>query len=296
MVTQSTIPQFHLYGENVDDKAFNLIHIESIRDRSRPLKWTIAPHSHRYLHQVMVVRYGQGVMSVEDRDMPFEGPCLMFLTPTIVHGFQFDPTIEGYVLTFSEDVARSLFGEQTAKNWLDALETSLQIHMSDDDDMARIYDLVEDIYDEMSMAREGHRVAMRALLMLFIVSVARRARSRMQFNKVMLRRVDSTVKRLRDQIEERFRSTRKVGDYAAVLNMTADRLNEHCKKVAGVTAGHLIRQRVITEAKRQLIFTDLAITEIAYDLNFSDPSHFSRFFRRYTEFTPQQFRDHNASS
>ncbi len=39
--------------------------------------------------------------------------------------------------------------------------------------------------------------------------------------------------------------------------MTSERLNEHCKRVTGVTVGHLIRQRLITEAKRQLLFTDI---------------------------------------
>ena len=73
--------------------------------------------------------------------------------------------------------------------------------------------------------------------------------------------------------------------------MTPDRLNDHVKRATGVTAGHLIRQRVLTEAKRQLVFTGQAIHEIAYDLSFSDPSHFTRFFRKQTGMTPQSFRE-----
>jgi AraC family transcriptional activator of pobA len=57
-----------------------------------------------------------------------------------------------------------------------------------------------------------------------------------------------------------------------------------------VTAGHLIRQRVLTEAKRELVFTSRAIHEIAYALGFADPSHFARFFRKQTGMTPQDFR------
>ena len=73
--------------------------------------------------------------------------------------------------------------------------------------------------------------------------------------------------------------------------MTADRLNDHIKRATGVTAGHMIRQRVVTEAKRQLVFTNQSIHEIAYDLAFSDPSHFARFFRKQTGKTPQEFRE-----
>jgi AraC family transcriptional activator of pobA len=72
--------------------------------------------------------------------------------------------------------------------------------------------------------------------------------------------------------------------------MTPDRLNDHVKRATGVTAGHLIRQRILIEAKRQLVFTLEPINEIAYDLGFSDPSHFARFFRKQTMTTPQDFR------
>ena len=74
--------------------------------------------------------------------------------------------------------------------------------------------------------------------------------------------------------------------YADKLAMTPDRLNDHVKRATGVTAGHLIRQRVLTEAKRQLVFTSAPIHEIAYDLAFSDPSHFTRFFRKQTGINP----------
>jgi AraC-like DNA-binding protein len=63
-----------------------------------------------------------------------------------------------------------------------------------------------------------------------------------------------------------------------------------------VTAGHLIRQRVLTEAKRALVFTGQPIHEISYDLGFADPSHFARFFRKQTGTTPQAFREGRGGS
>jgi AraC family transcriptional regulator, transcriptional activator of pobA len=48
---------------------------------------------------------------------------------------------------------------------------------------------------------------------------------------------------------------------------------------------------VLTEAKRQLVFTNQPITEIAYNLGFADPSHFARFFRKQTGTTPHEFRE-----
>jgi AraC family transcriptional activator of pobA len=108
---------------------------------------------------------------------------------------------------------------------------------------------------------------------------------------VTLAPADATVEALRRLIDEHFRRDRHVGFYAQRLAMTPDRLNDHLKRAAGVTVGHLIRQRLLTEAKRQLVFTNQPIHEIASDLAFTDPSHFARFFRNNTGTNPQAFRD-----
>jgi AraC family transcriptional activator of pobA len=115
--------------------------------------------------------------------------------------------------------------------------------------------------------------------------------SRSRSGAVTLSRGDARVDELRRLIDENFRKERLISFYAGKLAMTSDRLNDHVKRATGVTAGHLIRQRVLTEAKRQLVFTGQPIHEIAYDLAFSDPSHFTRFFRKQTGTTPQAFRE-----
>ena len=72
--------------------------------------------------------------------------------------------------------------------------------------------------------------------------------------------------------------------------MTPARLNAACKRAVGVTAGRVIRQRLLLEAKRSLIYTSMTANEIAYDLGFADPAYFSRFFRQHTGRTPSAFR------
>ena len=107
---------------------------------------------------------------------------------------------------------------------------------------------------------------------------------------IALEPTGATVDALRKLVEEHFHKERQLAFYADKLAMTVDRLNDHVRRATGVTAGHLIRQRVLTEAKRQLVFTSQPIHEIAYDLAFSDPSHFARFFRKQTGTTPHEVR------
>jgi AraC family transcriptional activator of pobA len=99
------------------------------------------------------------------------------------------------------------------------------------------------------------------------------------------------VAQLRSLLDEFFRDERLLGFYANKLGMTVDRLNDHVKRATGVTAGHLIRQRVLSEAKRQLVFTTQPIHDISKELAFADPSHFARFFRKQTGTTPHEFRE-----
>ena len=60
--------------------------------------------------------------------------------------------------------------------------------------------------------------------------------------------------------------------------------------VLGRSAGDLIRERVVLEAKRLLINSDLLVSQIADLLNFDDNAYFSRYFRKYTGHTPESFR------
>src|SRR5262249_55982309 len=151
--------------------------------------------------------------------------------------------------------------------------------------------LCADLHEERFLARPGYRLAMRGYLALIAIAVARLAASRARTGAATLMPADPTVDALRYLVEEHFRHQRQLAFYAGKLAMTPDRLNDHVKRAAGVTAGHLIRQRVLTEAKRQLVFTNQPIHEIAYDLTFADPSHFTRFFRKQTGITPQAFRE-----
>jgi AraC family transcriptional regulator, transcriptional activator of pobA len=293
MCPAPTLPLFHLYGDPPDDQAFDFIHIETIASRSSLHDWTIQAHCHRNLFQILAIECGGGEMVHEAMIRPFTAPVAVLVAPTVAHGFRFRPHVtSGWVISFSEDVAQTLGeGSGAALSRLKALAADPIVAFNRVEESARLLALCRDLDDERFLARDGYRLALRALLALIAIEVARLAASQSRSGSVTLTTTDNTVEALRRLIEANFRCQRQLSFYAKQLAMTPDRLNDHVKRAIGVTAGHLIRQRVVTQAKRELVFSDQPIHEIAYDLAFTDPSHFTRFFRKNTGMSPQAFRE-----
>lgn len=92
-------------------------------------------------------------------------------------------------------------------------------------------------------------------------------------------------------VNRHFMELRKVSDYARLLNVSPDHLQRTIRQCSEKTASELIDAMILTEAKAYLLQTELSNAEIAYKLEFSDPSHFNKFFKKLTSTTPLQFRD-----
>ncbi|TEB40939.1 AraC family transcriptional regulator, partial [Flavobacterium circumlabens] len=71
---------------------------------------------------------------------------------------------------------------------------------------------------------------------------------------------------------------------------TPQNLNAVCRKELNEPAADVIAEYMISEAKRLLLYTDNNVSEVAYTLNFNDTSHFIKYFKRHTGYTPQVFR------
>ncbi len=91
-------------------------------------------------------------------------------------------------------------------------------------------------------------------------------------------------------INTKFKSRLSVVQYAHELNITPTHLNRISRAILNISASALIHERSILEAKRLLIYTSATIAEVAYQLGFNDPAHFSKFFHNKSTQKPSDFR------
>src|SRR5688572_13217489 len=176
-MSAQSLPLFHLYGDPPDEQAFDFIHVETIASRSQVHDWLIRAHRHRNLFQILLIERGGGEMIFEAASLDFAAPAAIIVQPNAVHGFRFRPDVtNGWIVSFSEDVAASI-GEQSAEALarLRALAAEPVVPLDSDDEVRRLSGLCNDLYHERFLAREGHRLATRALLALIAIEAARLA-------------------------------------------------------------------------------------------------------------------------
>lgn len=98
------------------------------------------------------------------------------------------------------------------------------------------------------------------------------------------------IQKLKDVIEEHYRSRLSAGDYAALLHTSIKTLGKTTKSYFNKTLTNLVSERIVIEAKRELYLTSKTVKEIAYELGFDDEYYFSRFFKTNTDVSPQVYR------
>jgi len=96
--------------------------------------------------------------------------------------------------------------------------------------------------------------------------------------------------RFNELIEAHYLEHWPLARYAQGIGVTQARLNEVCRRIADLPSKRLILERLMQEAKRLLLFTGSSANEICYQLGFKDPAYFSRFFLRYAQMTPGEYR------
>nr|WP_256832820.1 helix-turn-helix domain-containing protein [Pseudomonas oleovorans] len=282
----SPVPVFKLYGETAAWPTPDLIHCESIPERSQLHGWEIKPHRHGDLLQLLYVQAGEAELEIEGQVRQVDRASLQVVPALCVHGFRFSRDVQGYVLSLAQPLVEQL-AQPLGLQWLQA-PVCFEV-----DEQRRYLDaLFESISQEYGRLQPARELMLQSLISVLLVAVARRQLARSEAQEPADGRGREHVQSFVQLLERHFREHLPIEHYASRLGISTAHLNALCRRLAGQSALQLINQRLLLEAKRCLVYTTMTVSQVSDSLGFSEPGYFSRFFKRGTGLAPKAFRLH----
>ena len=279
----SRIQSYSLFGESTHLP--DVLHCETIADRSVLHDWELAPHRHARLHQVLLIRSGGGVAHLDGQALPLVPNALVNVPPEHVHAFRFTQGTQGWVTTLADELlddmlvrvgdVRQDLGQACVLQATPAIQQTMAL-----------------IWEEFCGQSKARALVLRGLSATLMGWVARHMPE--QAPKGLPSSESPVLLRFKQLIEQHFLEHWQVADYAKALAISPTHLSRLTRAATGGSAMRLIEARLMREARRNLAYTNLSIATIAYTLGYTDPAYFSRVFTQDAGIPPRQFRTHGA--
>jgi AraC-like DNA-binding protein len=247
------------------------------------------PHRHSFFHIVLFTK-GSGFHTIDFEKFPVKPGQIYFMRPGQVHSWNFQGAVDGYVM----NVAETFFDDFLIDhNYLDSFRffqgsAKDSVIPLNKEVFLESKTIIEKIIAEVHTTKhQAHDLIRTCLVQLYIIINRAISGKQSEIEKPQNQIILHNFKKL---LETYYPEKRLPKDYASMLYITPNHLNALSKDLIGKSAGEIIRDRILLEAKRLLINADIPILEIAIKLNFTDGSHFTRFFKKHTNTTPEEFR------
>ncbi|MDR6560496.1 MULTISPECIES: AraC family transcriptional regulator [unclassified Arcicella] len=261
-------------------------------DINRNFKVTY-PHRHDDFYEILFLTQGQGIHTIDFQNYTIKPNTIFFLSPGQIHELDLSEDVKGYIFLFTSSFYHfnktdpyKLFELPFFYN---LNQETPPIYLENQAEKQVLTELFKNAIYENQQNLTDSEEAIRALLDLILIQCKRIYPLSNYDDKTSKGKI--MVKRFKQLIEEKCQENLSVKDYAHLLAITPNYLSETVKSVTGRTSTDLINDRMIMEIKRFLTHTDLGISEIAYQLNFSDQSYFSKYFKKLTNLSPLEFRN-----
>lgn len=246
------------------------------------------PHKHSFYHLVYFAK-GSGHHSIDFIRYPVAPRQIYFMVPGQVHTWDFIEAPDGFIMNFSNNYLHALVENPRYLDKFTFFSGIASDQVIDIPTAARekLEQLLETIVDEANGEKQLKDDFVRAAMVQLFIYVSRfvveNGKPQHPYNSLLLRNFQKLI-------EQYYKEKKLTKDYAGMLYVTPNHLNALCKDLTGQSAGELIRNRILLEAKRLLTNAQMTVAEIAAELDFTDNSYFSKFFKKYVGVTPETFR------
>jgi len=240
-------------------------------------------------YQIFWIKEGKGTYHIDFDAFSFDDNVLFFLSPGQVFTVDSEEIKEAYRLSFVRDFycIQTHDKEISCNGVLFNNVYETPFIKLDERDAKKLAFIITELIDEFKQDEAAQYDMLQSYLKQFIIHSVRIRKER----HVVKDDVESKLfKDFSTLVEFNFTKMHSVTAYAGRLGISPKSLTKHFQKIGTQKPSDFIKNRIILEAKRKLIYTDHSVKEIAFDLGFNDPAYFTRFFTKATQKSPLQFK------
>lgn len=259
-----------------------------LKKSDQPVQVYRPPFKRSFYFFALFINSGRIQIKYDDQTVNDPEAYLVFHSPGLVYSFSHSNALEGYVIYFTSECF-SFFKPDfhAAFPLFDLLHTNL--FKFDPSTFGRLAPQFEDVFSAYERSDKEQHVEARVRLLALLYSLKDFANERKKEIRLATPQ-QILLRKYVELINNHYIDKRTVQEYADLLCVTPNYLSQSVKSISGKNALSFIAERLIQEAKSLIRYTDFEIAEIAYQLNFSDPANFGKFFKKQTGISPSAFR------
>lgn len=221
-----------------------------------------------------------------------KAPAVFTIAPSAIRNFtDLGSPYDARILFFRKEVFLEGQADINYLDKFDFFEESGQQVVSLTSEQFQLFDNYFNVIQKKSLENAPHTSdIIRSLIYIVLSELNDVHNSISKENPTKIDKKSHILSEFKSLLAKHFIEERKVSFYAEKLNLTPKYFSTLIKEASGKTAGAWINEMLLLEAKVRLKNKDQSVAQIAYNLNFSDPSHFGKFFKKHTGVSPMEFR------
>lgn len=247
------------------------------------------PHSHNF-YLAILFTHGGGMHEVDFTTYKVQPGSLFYLNPGQTHHWELSADCKGFVFFHTLDFYDLQFTQATINRFpfFYSLHNLPCIYL-DDTSLQEISSLFNKVYSENKTDQPLKRQKIISLINLIYIESTRIYIEQNPGNISNQNAYYTKFRQLEMLVEQHYKNKKSPAAYAAMLFMSPKHLNRITRAVSGKTTTDIILDRVLLEAKKELVLQQHNFNEIALALGYEDYAYFSRLFKNKTGETPSQF-------
>ncbi|WP_246012804.1 AraC family transcriptional regulator [Albibacterium bauzanense] len=241
------------------------------------------PHKHNSYFEIIFLSKGSGYHYIDSQRYEVVPQSVFFVRKEQIHYWELASEPEGYVVIIKKKLIDQSIDKEI-KSLLYQLSKTAILHLKQTDSINKLFEI---FIDEDTLEGSSSKVLVEGLLKALLAKILKEGKNPHTNSRIIEK---GLCHNFREMLSYEKTIKNSVAYYAEKLNTSPQNLNLACKKEMDTSASTILSEFIINEAKRLLIYTDNTVAEIAFILSFNDPSHFNKYFKRFTGITPQYYR------